>query len=126
MHVFVPYVPATTNDGPWTGKRRDGIRSLCVRTIDALAPGFGASIEAADIVHPVESETVMDPKGAAALTAKAALDLTGVPEPRAAEATALIKGMTLIEPSIFAGEGDAGLLAAESANGSRAKARADA
>ncbi len=126
MHVFVPYVPVMTGEGPWTGKRRDGIRALCVRTIDALASGFGATIEAAEIVYPAESETVMDPKGAAALAAKAALDLTGVPEPRPAEATSLFKGLTLVEPSIFGGEGDAGLRAVEMVDGARAKGRADA
>jgi hypothetical protein len=54
----------------------------------------------------------MDPKGAAGLTAKAALDLTGVPEPRAASITTLVKGLTVLEPSLYAGVGDAGLLAA--------------
>jgi len=125
-HVYMPYVPVTTTEGPWTGTRRDGLRALCVRTIDAIAAGFGASIEEAEIRHPKESETVMDPRGAAALTAKAALDLTGVPEPRAASVTTLIKGLTVLEPSLYAGVGDAGLLAAGNGTKPRAKAGGDA
>jgi phytoene dehydrogenase-like protein len=122
LHAFMPYVPVTTADGPWTGKRRDGIRSLCVRMIDDAVPGFGATIEKAELLNPPESETVMDPKGAAALTAKAALDLTGVPERRPAEATTLVKGLTVLEPSLFSGIGDAGLAAAA---GLAAKVSAD-
>jgi hypothetical protein len=66
----------------------------------------------------------MDPHGAAVLTAKAALDVTGVPEIRAAGATSLAKGLNVLEPSLYAGEGDAGIVAAELAQG--AKGRADA
>jgi phytoene dehydrogenase-like protein len=124
LFAALPYVPVTTVEGPWTGTRRDGLRALCVRLIDAVAPGFGASVEAATILHPKESETVMDPHGAAVLTAKAALDVTGVPEIRAAGATSLAKGLNVLEPSLYAGEGDAGIVAAELAQG--AKGRADA
>jgi hypothetical protein len=67
----------------------------------------------------------MDAKGAAALAAKAALDLTSVPELRAAAATPLLKGLNVLEPSLFAGQGDAGLIAAES-GAPRTRARADA
>jgi hypothetical protein len=125
-HVYMPYVPVTTTEGPWTGARRDGLRTLCVTTIDAFAAGFGASVEEAEIRHPKESETVMDPRGAAALTAKAALDLTGVPEPRAAAVTTPVKGLTVLEPSLYAGIGDAGLLAAGNSARPRTKAGADA
>ena len=123
--VSMPYVPATTTEGPWAGGRRDKIRTLAVRAIDTLASGFGASIESAEILSPAESETVMDSRGAAVLMAKAALDLTAVPEMRAAGATTLIKGLSVLEPSIFAGVGDAGFAAAEAA-APRAKVRADA
>lgn len=125
-HVRMPYVPLTTVEGPWAASRRDALGALCVRILDTIAPGFGASIEAAELRHPKESETVMDPKGAAALNAMAALDLTGVPEPRAASTTSPIKGLTIIEPSLFAGEGDSGLLAAGNGTRTRAKAGADA
>ncbi|MBL9096649.1 MAG: NAD-binding protein [Alphaproteobacteria bacterium] len=125
-HVRMPYVPLTTTEGPWAASRRDALGALCVRILDTIAPGFGASIEAAELRHPKESETVMDPRGAAALTAMAALDLTGVPEPRAASATTPIKGLTVLEPSLFAGDGDAGLLAAGNSARPRTKAGADA
>ncbi|MBP6012652.1 MAG: FAD-binding protein [Alphaproteobacteria bacterium] len=121
----MPYVPATTAEGPWTGNRRDKIRTLCVRAIDSLAPGFGASIEGAEVLHPPESGTVMDTHGAAALMAQAALDVSAIPEMRAAAATTLVKGLAVLEPSIFSGQGDAGLAAADAA-APRAKVRADA
>lgn len=126
VHVHMPYVPVTTTDGPWTGTRRDNLRALCVRTIDTVAAGFGASIEEAVIRHPKESETVMDPRGAAALSAKATLDLTGVPDLRPAAVTTLVKGLTVLEPSLYAGIGDAGMIAAGAGNKPRAKAAADA
>jgi phytoene dehydrogenase-like protein len=126
MFVAMTYLPLTTVEGPWAGNRRDRLRTLCVRAINGMAPSFGATIEAADILHPGESETVMDPKGVAALNAMAALDLTGVPESRAASAEQLVKGLTVLDPSIYASEGDAGILAARAVLGGRAKAGADA
>lgn len=125
-HVTMPYVPITTTEGPWAGPRRDALRALCVRKIDTIAAGFGASIEEAEILHPKESETVMDPRGAAALTAKAALDLTGVPEQRPAGIATLVKGLIVLEPSLYAGIGEAGLLAAGNGAKPRAKAGGDA
>jgi phytoene dehydrogenase-like protein len=124
VFVTLPYVPATTQEGPWTGARREKLRSVAVRAIDAVAPGFGATIEIADVVHPAESETLMDPRGAAILATRAALDQTAVPEMRAAGAATLIKGVTVVEPSLYGGVGEAGLIAAGA--GSLAKARADA
>lgn len=126
LFVSIPYVPVTTAEGPWTGSRRDALRAVCVRRLDALSPSFGASIDAAEVIHPKESETVMDPRGAAALTAKAALDLTGIPPWRPAGAVSLLKGISVLEPSVYAGEGDAGLAVAEALAGPRPKARADA
>jgi hypothetical protein len=122
MMVQMIYLPPVTTEGPWVGNRRDRLRALSVRTIDDVAAGFGGMIEAAEILNPPESETVMDPKGPAALIAKAALDLTTIPEPRGAAISTLIKGLAILEPSIYGGEGEAGLLAA----GPRPKARADA
>jgi phytoene dehydrogenase-like protein len=124
VYVSMSYLPIVTNEGPWAGNRRDRLRTLCVRAINAQLPSFGAAIEAAEILHPGESETVMDPKGVAALNAMAAMDLTGVPEWRAAAAEPFVKGLTLLEPSIFGSEGDAGLMAANAILG-RAKAAGD-
>jgi phytoene dehydrogenase-like protein len=126
LFASIPYVPVTTKEGPWTGNRRDGLRALCVRLLDAVSPSFGASIEAAEIIHPKESETVMDPRGVAMLNAKAALDQTGVPEWRPSGAVTLVKGLCVLEPSHYGGAGDAGLAAAESVTGPRPRARADA
>jgi phytoene dehydrogenase-like protein len=126
LFASVPYVPVTTKEGPWTGNRRDGLRALCVRLLDAVSPSFGASIEAAEIIHPTESETVMDPRGVAMLNAKAALDQTGVPEWRPSGMVTLMKGLCVLEPSLYGSAGDAGLVAAESVTGPRPRARADA
>ena len=126
MIVAMTYLPIVTNEGPWAGNRRDRLRTLCVRAINAAVPGFGAAVEAAEILHPGESETVMDAKGPAALLAQAAMDLTGVPESRGADAVTLVKGLTVLDPSIYAGCGEAGLIAAAVALGTRVKARADA
>jgi phytoene dehydrogenase-like protein len=124
VFVSMPYVPVTTAEGPWTGARREKLRSIAVREIDAVVPGFGASIEQAEILHPAESETLMDPRGASLLAARAMLDQTAVPEAGVAGAASPVKGLSVVEPSLYGGVGDAGLIAA--AAGSLSKARADA
>lgn len=126
LYVAMAYLPVTTTEGPWAGNRRDRLRTLCVRAINAVVPDFAASIESAEILRPLESETVMDAKGPAALAAKASLDLTAVPDARAAAAPSLVKGLTVLESSVYASEGDAGLLAAHAVLGPRLKASADA
>jgi phytoene dehydrogenase-like protein len=126
MHVAMAYLPPETGEGPWVGNRRDRIRALCVRTIEAVAPGFGAGIESAEIVHPAEAQTVMGPGGTASLNVTPALDLAAVPQPGLALSQSLAKGLTLIAHSLYANAGDAGLSAADALVGARAKGRTDA
>ncbi len=126
MHVAMAYLPPETTEGPWVGNRRDRLRSLCVRSIEAVAPGFGAGIEAAEILHPREAQTVMGPSGPASLNVTPALDLAAVPQPDAPPAPSFAKGLTLIEHSIYANAGDVGFAAASAALGTRAKGRIDA
>jgi phytoene dehydrogenase-like protein len=124
LHVSMPYVPAMMTEGPWSSARREKLRGLMVRTIDEVSAGFGASIEAAEMRHPAETESLLDPRGAALMAARSALDQTAVPEAHAPAAATLIKGLSVVERSIYGGIGEAGLLAA--ATGSLVKARADA
>lgn len=124
VFASMPYVPATTTEGPWNGARREKLRGTIVRAIDELAPGFGASIEAAEVRHPAEAETLLEARGASMFALRAGFDQTAVPEAHAAEVVSLIKGLSVVEASLFGGVGDAGLAAA--ATGSLIKARADA
>lgn len=125
MLVTLGYLPPTTIDGPWTAARRERISALCVRAIETISPGFGASIEDVEILSPLESVTVMDPRGAAELLAKASQNLTGVPDIASADATTITKGLTLLSPSTYRAAGEAGMAAAGLALGTR-KAKADA
>lgn len=125
MLVSLGYLPPTTTDGPWTASRRERLTALCVRSIETIAPGFGATVEGVEILSPPESVTVMDPRGAAELLAKASQNLTGVPDIAAADATTLLKGLTLLQPSVYRAAGEAGMAAAGLALGTR-KAKADA
>jgi phytoene dehydrogenase-like protein len=124
LHVSMPYVPATTTEGPWSSTRRDKLRGVMVRAIDEMAAGFGASIEAVEMRHPAEAEGLLDAGGAALMASQAALDQTAVPEAHAPAAVSLLKGLSLVEPTLYGGIGEAGLQAA--ATGSLVKARADA
>ena len=124
LHVSMPYVPATTTEGPWSSTRREKLRGLIVRAIDEVSAGFGASIESAEMRHPAEAEGLLDIGGAALMASNAAMDQTAVPEAHAAAAVSLLKGLTVVEPTLYGGIGDAGLQAA--ATGSLVKARADA
>ena len=58
------------------------------------------------------------------MASQAALDQTAVPEAHVPAALSLLKGLTVVEPTLYGGIGDAGLQAA--ATGSLVKARADA
>lgn len=124
LHLSMPYVPATTIEGPWSAARREKLRGLMVRAIDEVSPGFGASIEAAEMRHPAETESLLDARGAALMAMRSALDQTAVPEAHAPATVTLIKGLSVVERSPYGGIGEAGLLAA--ATGSLVKARADA
>jgi phytoene dehydrogenase-like protein len=124
LFASMPYVPATTTEGPWNGARRDKLKGVIVRAIDEVAAGFGASIETAEVRHPAEAETLLDARGPAMFSVRAWFDQTAVPEAHAAEVVSLIKGLSVVERSLFGGLGDAGLAAA--ATGSLIKVRADA
>ncbi|MFM9864622.1 MAG: hypothetical protein ACKVRO_13545 [Micropepsaceae bacterium] len=124
LHVSMPYVPATTNEGPWSAARRDKLRGLIVRTIDEVSAGFGASVEAAEMRHPAEAEGLLDIGGPALMASNAVRDQTAVPEAHAPAALSLLKGLSIVEPTLYGGIGEAGLQAA--ATGSLVKARADA
>ncbi len=124
LHVAMPYVPATTTEGPWSAAQRDKLRGLMVRSIDEMSAGFGASVEAAEMRHPAEAEGLLEIGGAALMASRAALDQTAVPDAHAPAALSLLKGLTIVEPTLYGGIGDAGLQAA--ATGSLVKARADA
>lgn len=125
MFVSLGYLPPTTTDGPWTAARRERLSALCVRAIETVSPGFGASIEGVEILSPAESVTVMDPRGAAELLAKASQNLTGVPDIAASDAITLTKGLTVLQPNTYRAAGEAGMAAAGLALGTR-KAKADA
>ncbi len=124
LHISMPYVPATTTEGPWSAARREKLRGMMVRAIDEISAGFGASIEAAEMRYPMEAESLLDARGAALLASRSALDQTAVPEAHAPGAVTLIRGLSVVERSLYGGIGEAGLQAA--ATGSLAKARADA
>ncbi len=124
LHISMPYVPATTAEGPWSSARRDKLRGLMVRAIDEMSVGFGASIEAAEMRHPMEAEGLLEIGGAALMASQASLDQTAVPEAHAPAALTLLKGLAVVEPNLYGGIGEAGLQAA--ATGSLVKARADA
>src|SRR5262249_41175039 len=112
MHVAMAYLPPETGEGPWVGSRRDRIRGVCARAIEAVTPGLGAAIEEADILHPREAQTVMGPSGPASLNTPPALDLAAVPQPGSSATTSSVRGLTAISRSLYANAGDAGVVAA--------------
>ena len=127
--VFVSalFIPAETSEGSWSGNRRDRLVDHCMNAIDALAPGFVASVEAAILSHPKEAQTVMDAKRRGQGGSNTQPESATVPLAGPSTAGSLLKGLIAIDTSLFAPAGEGGLLAAlNSGLNKRAKGQAGA
>ncbi len=112
--VFVSalFIPAETSEGAWSGNRRDRLVAYCMNAIEVLAPGFGASVEAAILSHPKEAQTVMDTKRRGQGGSHRQPESATVPPAGPSNAGPILKGLIAINTSLFAPAGEGGLLAA--------------
>lgn len=127
VHVSVLYVPSDTDEGPWSGNRRERFVAACAKAIEVWAPGFESSIETSLLLHPAEAETFVDTKGHVSLARQAKADSTAVPEANAIQVGKPLKGLLTIESNLFTGQGSGGMQASKASGLSkRAKAPGDA
>ncbi|MDZ4740070.1 MAG: hypothetical protein SGJ03_09220 [Alphaproteobacteria bacterium] len=127
--VFVSelFIPAETSEGSWSGNRRERLVAHCMNAVEALAPGFSASVEAAVLSHPKETQTVMDAKRRGQGGSNLQPESATVPLAAPSIADSILKGLIAIDTSMFEPAGEGGLLAAHSIGlNKRAKGQADA
>ena len=127
VYVTVMYVPSATDEGPWTGNRRERFVAACAKTIEEWVPGFGASLVGATLIQPAEAQSFVEAEGPVPLGWQQIRDSSAIPEARAVDVSKVLKGLLTIEPSLFSGQGSGGLLAAQASGLSkRVKAASDA
>lgn len=56
----IPNLPRETEEGPWSGSRRERLVSAVTRMIDAWAPGFELSLKTAELVLPAEPRPFLE------------------------------------------------------------------
>lgn len=123
----VHFVPTETDEGPWSGNRRDRLVTGVTKAIEVWAPGFELSVEAAELLQPVEARSFLE-DGAGILGGHPRTrDSHGVPEIVSDGAGRLARGLWLLEETLSAGTGQAGSAVARSlVTPSRGRAAADA
>lgn len=127
VYANVLYVPSETDEGPWTGNRRERFVAACAKAIEVWAPGFEASVEASALLHPGEAPTFVDTKGHVSLERQVKADSTAVPDMHAEQVARPFKGLLTVENSLFTGQGRAGMLACKASGlAKRTKATGDA
>lgn len=56
----VLFIPRETDEGPWTGPRRERLVSAVTKAIEAWAPGFELSLKGAELVSPAEPRPFLE------------------------------------------------------------------
>ncbi|MEQ1753763.1 MAG: hypothetical protein ABL973_06490 [Micropepsaceae bacterium] len=127
VFATVLYVPSVTDEGPWSGNRRDRFVTAVAKAIDVWCPGFEASIESSALVSPSESQTFIDSDVPVPLERQAKRDPVSAPDVRFSGVEKLFNGLWLVDPSLTVGAGLAGLKVAKLIGSTgRAKASSDA
>lgn len=110
VHAWVQYTPRHLREGSWDDQR-DVLRDLVITTIEEHAPGFGGSIEHADVLTPADIEARFGIRGGHPYHLETALDqaLYMRPFPGAHDGRTPLAGLYLAGPGIHPGGGVTGL-----------------
>lgn len=123
----VHFVPAETDEGPWSGNRRDRLVAGVTKAIEVWAPGFELSVEAAELLRPAEARSFLDEGTGVPGVRPRASESHGVPEISSDGVGRLARGLWLIEETLSGGAGQAGAAVSRSlAVPSRGRAASDA
>jgi phytoene dehydrogenase-like protein len=110
----VHFVPTETDEGPWSGNRRDRLVAGVTKAIEVWAPGFELSVESAELLRPVEARSFLDEGAGVPGGRPRASESHGVPEIASDGVGRLARGFWLIGETLSGGIGQAGSAVARS------------
>jgi phytoene dehydrogenase-like protein len=110
----VHFVPTETDEGPWSGNRRDRLVTGVTKAIEVWAPGFELSVEAAELLRPVEARSFLDEGAGVPGGRPRASESHGVPEIASDGVGRLARGLWLIGETLSGGTGQSGAAVARS------------
>jgi phytoene dehydrogenase-like protein len=110
----VHFVPTETDEGPWSGNRRDRLVAGVTKAIEVWAPGFELSVESAELLRPVEARSFLDEGAGVPGGRPRASESHGVPEIASDGVGRLARGLWLIGETLSGGIGQAGSAVARS------------
>ncbi len=120
--VDIPFVPPETEEGPWSGARRQRLVAAVTKTIDAWAPGFELSLQSATLVRPSEPPGFLDQRRPASVMPLSGSAVEILPDLHHDGIHKPVRGLWVVEESLSAGAGHAGISVAE-AIGAHARTR---
>lgn len=109
----IGYIPRETEEGPWSGPRREQLMLSVTKTIDAWAPGFELSLGDATLVHPVEPRGFLDHERPGLALSNAGPSIELLPDIRSEGVSRPARGLWLAGSSLSAGMGHAGMAIAQ-------------
>lgn len=74
------HVPAETEEGPWSGNRRERLVSLVASAIETWAPGFELSVSSARLVAPPPVLSLLEADHAGVRVGPEVADVPGLPD----------------------------------------------
>lgn len=110
----VHFVPTETDEGPWSGNRRDRLVTGVTKAIEVWAPGFELSVEAAELLRPIEARSFLDEGTGVPGGRPRPSESHGVPEISSDGVGRLARGLWLIGETLSGGTGQAGSAVARS------------
>lgn len=123
----VLYVPPETDEGPWSGNRRERFVSAVTKAIEVWAPGFELSVESPEMLQPVEVRSFLEEGGSVTGGRGTVAASPGLPPLSAENVERVGRGVWLLGESLSAGTGQAGCGVARALVGSvRGRGAADA
>lgn len=128
-HVLadVLYIPRETDEGPWSGPRRERLVAAVTKAIEAWAPGFELSLKAAELVSPVEPRPFLEQQRPSSGLGASEGEIPTLPDVSHDGAWKLGRGLWLADESLSGATGRAGLTIAQALGAPvRAKVLADA
>lgn len=127
VYASVLYVPALTDEGPWSGNRRERFVAAVAKSIEVWAPGFEPSIESSVLAYPTEAPSFVDAESPMPLARQKRQDPWTAPDLRYSGVEKLHSGLWSIEQSLTLGAGLAGLKVAKACvPGTRGRSSLDA
>jgi|GEM_PF-2695987 len=122
----VLHVPRESEEGPWSGPRREWLVSGVTKAIETWAPGFELSLKSAELLSPAEPRPFLELQRPSSGLGNSEDEIQALPDVAHDGVWRPAKGLWLAGSSLSAGTGRAGLSIAQALGASvRAKVNAD-